>query len=208
MILTCPSCDTRYLTEDTSFGSEGRDVRCASCGHQWHQEPVSLVDTRTPPDQQGTDRSATGTNGVAMGWLLLVLLVGGLAAGAYFGRGEILKRFPQTERLYALVGLVSNPTGLEILGTSFERGQTDEGEPTLTVRGSIVNVINRDVAVPPLRISLKDAANQEIFVWSKVIKIRNLAPGATASFVTTIANPPIEAVDVTIALTQENPAAE
>lgn len=39
MILTCPSCDTRYSVDGTKFPSQGRTVRCAKCGHSWHQDP-------------------------------------------------------------------------------------------------------------------------------------------------------------------------
>ncbi len=45
MILTCPSCDTRYAVDGAKFPAAGRTVRCAKCGHSWHQaaeapEPV------------------------------------------------------------------------------------------------------------------------------------------------------------------------
>lgn len=39
MIIICPECSTRYVVADASIGEEGRTVRCASCAHQWHQEP-------------------------------------------------------------------------------------------------------------------------------------------------------------------------
>ncbi len=49
MILTCPSCDTRYAIDASKFPAAGRNVRCAKCSHSWHQpgeaaeapEPVS-----------------------------------------------------------------------------------------------------------------------------------------------------------------------
>lgn len=44
MILTCPQCQTRYQTDAARFGAEGRSVRCAKCGHVWHQMPEA------PPD--------------------------------------------------------------------------------------------------------------------------------------------------------------
>lgn len=38
MILTCPSCGTQYAVKDGAIPEGGRKVRCAACGHSWHQE--------------------------------------------------------------------------------------------------------------------------------------------------------------------------
>lgn len=37
MILTCPECATRYQADASQFAPDGRKVRCAKCGHVWHQ---------------------------------------------------------------------------------------------------------------------------------------------------------------------------
>jgi predicted Zn finger-like uncharacterized protein len=39
MILTCPSCGTQYVVKDGAIPPQGRQVRCASCKHSWHQDP-------------------------------------------------------------------------------------------------------------------------------------------------------------------------
>jgi len=38
MILTCPACDTKYVVKDDAIPPGGRQVRCASCKHSWHQD--------------------------------------------------------------------------------------------------------------------------------------------------------------------------
>jgi predicted Zn finger-like uncharacterized protein len=37
MILTCPQCATKYTVDGSKFPAAGRSVRCAKCGHVWHQ---------------------------------------------------------------------------------------------------------------------------------------------------------------------------
>lgn len=39
MILTCPNCGTQYVVKDGAIPPQGRQVRCASCKHSWHQQP-------------------------------------------------------------------------------------------------------------------------------------------------------------------------
>ena len=42
MILTCPECGTQYAVKDGAIPEGGRQVRCASCKHSWHQDPEPL----------------------------------------------------------------------------------------------------------------------------------------------------------------------
>jgi predicted Zn finger-like uncharacterized protein len=61
MILTCPECATRYDADSAKFPAAGRKVRCAKCGHVWHQpgpaqvdetlfEPVNAPEPETKPE--------------------------------------------------------------------------------------------------------------------------------------------------------------
>ncbi|MEO8547960.1 MAG: MJ0042-type zinc finger domain-containing protein, partial [Sphingomicrobium sp.] len=45
MILTCPSCGTQYVVKDGAIPPQGRQVRCASCKHGWHQDPDPIDET-------------------------------------------------------------------------------------------------------------------------------------------------------------------
>src|SRR5262245_48003549 len=52
MILTCTSCDTRYSVDGSKFPAAGRTVRCAKCGHSWHQ-PGEAPEPEAPvPDAE------------------------------------------------------------------------------------------------------------------------------------------------------------
>jgi predicted Zn finger-like uncharacterized protein len=49
MILTCPSCATQYVVKDGAIPTNGRQVRCAACGHSWRQEAdAPVADTPEP----------------------------------------------------------------------------------------------------------------------------------------------------------------
>jgi len=52
MILTCPECGTRYVVKDGAIPPSGRQVRCASCKHSWHQGPEGLDPTGDTPDER------------------------------------------------------------------------------------------------------------------------------------------------------------
>jgi predicted Zn finger-like uncharacterized protein len=43
MILTCPKCATSYTVDASKIPPEGRTVKCASCGHRWSAQAVSLA---------------------------------------------------------------------------------------------------------------------------------------------------------------------
>src|SRR5437762_8101681 len=49
MILTCPSCATQYVVKDGAIPPSGRQVRCASCKHSWHQDPEGSASAGATP---------------------------------------------------------------------------------------------------------------------------------------------------------------
>ena len=55
MILSCPSCATRYLIDPAALGETGRMVRCARCSHTWTERPPEdmpkQVDVLPPVEQ-------------------------------------------------------------------------------------------------------------------------------------------------------------
>ena len=43
MILSCNSCDKKFVVPDNAIGANGRLVQCSSCGNQWRQFPVEIA---------------------------------------------------------------------------------------------------------------------------------------------------------------------
>lgn len=50
MILTCPACGTQYVVKDGAIPPAGRQVRCASCKHSWHQDPEAEAEAAPGDD--------------------------------------------------------------------------------------------------------------------------------------------------------------
>ena len=58
MILTCPACATKYVVKDGAIPPGGRQVRCASCKHSWHQDPEAGADSGPASDEQSIAEAA------------------------------------------------------------------------------------------------------------------------------------------------------
>ena len=50
MILTCPSCETRYEVEASALPPGGRTVRCAKCGNSWTEQPPADMPLSVQPE--------------------------------------------------------------------------------------------------------------------------------------------------------------
>jgi len=240
MILTCPSCGTRYQTAGAQFKPPGRNVRCAKCGHVWFQstpepeaelepEPVA-VPVVAPPSFSAApapepapglglgspDRSPLNFNarpvldesvrapeerprrsrGAALaqsaGWAALIVLVGAIGWASVQYRQTIASLWPQSATVYALMGMPVNIRGIALTNISYKQ-EYEDGQPILSVTGKVVNISNREQAVPEIRVVLLDDAKHELYHWTFDAGIPTLKPGAESPFVTRLSSPPPEA---------------
>jgi len=108
---------------------------------------------------------------------------------------------PATTRLYAAAGEEINLRGLEFRNVAYER-QTEGGLPVLAVKGEVVNVAGKSVALPRLRVGLLDETQKELYHWTFALSEPVLPPDEAASFVTRLSSPPPEARDIEIRFAQ------
>ncbi len=215
MILTCSACDTRYLVDPRTLGSGGRTVRCAHCGHSWHQTPPADSPRRidllpTPDPAMPAYRSnlpalipppPRPTNYVP--WTILLAVSVGLVVAAHLARDRIVDAWPPAAKLYAMLGVRVEPlgAGLEIRGIVTERRMAD-GEQELAVRGEISNGSSEERAVPRLRAVLKDAGERALSSWTFAAGGTRLLPGETTTFSTVVRDPDRRAAGLSITFTK------
>ena len=220
MILTCPQCATRYEADAAKFAPPGRKVRCAKCGHVWHQdapEPEILAPAPIPQPEpepepapvraayvaptpvmareavpQAAPRAPSRrwpALGGALGWSGLVAVILLIAGSSLVWREQVATLWPRTASVYATLGLTVNPVGIGFADVSHWQ-QTEGGQPVLTIAGKLVNVSARDIAVPPIEVTLTDAAKRAVRQWNFAPGIATLHPGQIAPFLTRLSSPP------------------
>lgn len=209
MILTCPNCDTRYSVDGSRFPPQGRTVRCAKCGHSWHQ-PAEPAPVPRDQDVEADIASAPAPSaartfgaappaprpplaprlGLAVGWLGLIAVVALLAAGAVRYRQDIVTIWPRSAALYTRLGLAVNASGLDLRQVA-SRHETVDGQTVLVVTGQIVNTAARELPVPQtLVVTLSDGDHRELYHWTFAPGVTVLQPGQSAPFLTRLSSPP------------------
>jgi predicted Zn finger-like uncharacterized protein len=112
-------------------------------------------------------------------------------------RADIVRVAPQTASLYAAIGLEVNLRGL-VLANVTTTTQIVDGAPVLQVQGQIVSTAKRTVAVPRLRLAVRNAGGNEIYTWTALPTRSLLSPGETLDFQSRLASPPPETHDVLV----------
>ena len=214
MIVSCPVCRTRYKVDEGALrGQSGRTVRCANCGHTWHQaapsvppadedeantdgriEPALEVPPRpaatleVPPRQRALlvpprRRSRWGT----LRWLVIaVLLALAVLAGVVVARGAVVALWPSAARLYALAGFAAEPPWAGLKIEKLAPSRTPDG---LVIEGDIANSGKATQDLPRLRVALRDASDKEVQFKIVDPPQPRLAPGAVAHFKTPFDHP-------------------
>jgi predicted Zn finger-like uncharacterized protein len=219
MILTCPSCSTRYVVDPRAIGSNGRTVRCANCQHSWHaslpaaSEPLpSDIAPETSGEYQEYRPSAPGANlpafrpspskpAVSTGWLLFGVAAIASAIGVVMARDAITHAWPPAARLYTTVGLPIKTLG-EGLDLKSVTSTIHGDNQALMVEGDVVNTSQRAASVPLLQAIITDANKKVLKRWSFSAGAAVLRPGESAHFQTEQGEAPKDGKEIAVTFTE------
>ena len=222
MIVSCPSCATRYDLPANRFAAEGTMIKCASCGHSWlearaiesHSYPVhglpAVIDHEVAPDEEvrrlvEAGREAQDNFAAARrnkrkkfaAWGVYAAIAATPLLMAMTFPEQVVRYAPAAIRAYKALGQDINIYGLELHRVEMQHILQD-GTRVLSVKGEIVNITGGERKIPSLRFGLHDAAGAEVYQWTLDAGGRPLKPGESTSFVTRVASPPEAARNVEI----------
>jgi hypothetical protein len=216
MIVSCPSCYTRYNLP--SLASGPLHMTCRSCGHKWREvETIDAIDvTETPrrslpalidhddaPDVEAARLSQLARDATEEHYLQQFKRRRKLQQWAVFGSfvlapfiaaalmpETVVAAAPISIKAYEALGYDINIYGLEVRGLEREHIIMD-GQRILAVKGNIANIDSDLRKIPWLRFALTGPSGEELYSWTLDTSAKPLLrPGETTAFVTRISAPP------------------
>jgi predicted Zn finger-like uncharacterized protein len=200
MILSCPSCKTRYVVPDSAIGPTGRKVRCASCRFSWVQDPAPLdLKDAAPPASPAPPASAAPQQRdepppppqwrepepeteqayyeeprrPRRNWARIWTIVAVIAAILMLGAVAAIQFFGLPDFGQSFGIPVRSVNALEIRGQA-DRRRLESGNELLAVHGEITNHTEEVQNIPQIRAELKDGQGRVVYVWSIAPPVREL----------------------------------
>ncbi len=210
MIISCPSCATRYDMPASRIVAEGTMIKCAACGQSWLEgraielaaDKVPAIADRFEPDAEirrlvEASREARETFALkrrqrqrrmaAWGAFAMAIMAPLIVAAAF--PEAVVHAAPATVRAYEALGRNVNIYGIDLRRIEMQH-MIVEGSRVLAVKGEIANISRSDRKIPSLRFGLRDEAQAEVYNWTLDAGARPLKAGEVTSFVTRVASPP------------------
>jgi predicted Zn finger-like uncharacterized protein len=128
---------------------------------------------------------------------VLILVLATVLIGLVQARVTVVRHFPQTASLFAMLGMPVNLRGLFFQDVK-TKSEFHDGVMVLVVEGVIVNLTRNTLEVPRLRFSLRNGSNHEVYAWTALPSRTLLSSGDGLPFRTRLASPPSDGRDVIV----------
>ncbi len=173
-----------------------------------HQEPPSYYpnitadQVRAPSDKEIFDTTALGTSGQGFrtfgrifGFPLILLLAIGLIF--WFGKDDIAERFPQSQAIYALLGvpLSNQAEGFALLNQTNIWKEQENGDKELLITADLKNLLGEVSVTPNVRVNLFDDKGALIRFWIEPTAGQKVNSGESIQINTSMIYPP-DKVDI------------
>ena len=135
---------------------------------------------------------------LALGWVVLLVVLGLAAGGAVWERDAVIRAWPPSARLYSLFGLAVPVPGDVLKVTAQARRDEENGVPRLVIEGEVANISPEAQPVPKLKVELTDDAHRVVQSWSFDVSTERLLPGASVPFTTSVTRPNESATDMSV----------
>jgi predicted Zn finger-like uncharacterized protein len=226
LILTCPSCEASFKLDPKALAPSGAAVRCTACATRWFsytdgtngpimeseaQEPLAkpFIEEGDIPLVPQVKRElkrtplAPAQPQKTMSWPIFVFLASCiLLLGFLLGRETVLRNLPQTQPIYAALGLETNLLGVEFQNVTTKRIE-DKNSDILIIEGKLYNFSPKATKLPKIMLSLREKGGKEIYAWSAPAPVETLESKTSVDFRARLASPPLEGYDVLIRLAQK-----
>lgn len=218
IVLSCPSCSTRYRADPHAIGLNGRRVRCASCAHVWTAEAEDHSELPTlqpaPPEaepaaeskphtafreRQAKKRRTMSAAAAGGAWGGLAIACALLLTASWMFRVDIVTLWPRASSAYAAIGAEVNAYGFTVGELTVTRDNA-HGVPLLVIEGTISNLDRRSRAVPALRAILRDENSESLLEWSIGLQGAAVPAGQVRDFRTVVSDPPPASAEVEVVL--------
>ena len=140
---------------------------------------------------------------LAVGWIVLLVVVGLAAGAAVWERDAVIRAWPPSARLYGLVGLAVPQPADVLKVTAQARRDEENGVPRLVIEGVVANISPEAQPVPKLKVELTDAGKRVVQSWSFDVSTERLLPGASVPFTTSVVRPNGSATDMSVTFTAD-----
>ena len=123
--------------------------------------------------------------------ILLAVLFIGSALGIFLGKDKIIEMYPVAKEYYIKSGLHHLEPGEGLAPQDVKpRRDLRNGVELLIVEGKVANITDKDIDVPPMRVSLTNPQGK--VVASQVIELpkKTMGPGEVVDFEVEFENPP------------------